>query len=222
VESRRIASLPHTAGVILALAAFAVRTTFNAEHLRHLEDPPRLPLYAEAFCFEWLLLAFILWGASRSAVLGPRWESRREILRDIGFAGGFWVISGILLAVLSRLIRSDGSGSDLQFMLPRNLLECVMWVAVSVTAGICEEATFRGYLQAQFAGITGSATAGIVLSAVIFGACHAYQGLRGTILIACYGAMFGLLAHKTRSVRPGMIAHTWQDTVSGLLLSRFR
>jgi hypothetical protein len=36
------------------------------------------------------------------------------------------------------------------------------------------------------------------------------------ILIALYGAMFGILAHWRGSVRPGMIAHAWQDSLSGV------
>jgi hypothetical protein len=51
-----------------------------------------------------------------------------------------------------------------------------------------------------------SAPAGILLSAATFGAAHAYQGLRMAILIAVYGAMFGMLAYGRGSVRPGMIA----------------
>ena len=62
----------------------------------------------------------------------------------------------------------------------------------------------------------------IALSAVVFGAGHIYQGYRGAILIACYGAMFGILAHWRNSVRPGMLAHAWQDTMSGLLGSIIR
>jgi uncharacterized protein len=93
----------------------------------------------------------------------------------------------------------------------------VLWIALSVSAGICEEAIFRGYLQRQFAAFTRSAPAGIILSAIAFGAGHAYQGSRMTVLIALYGLMFGLLAHWRGSVRPGMIAHAWQDSLSGLV-----
>jgi hypothetical protein len=39
------------------------------------------------------------------------------------------------------------------------------------------------------------------------------------ILIALYGAMFGILAYWRGSVRPGMIAHAWQDLLNGVLAS---
>jgi hypothetical protein len=37
------------------------------------------------------------------------------------------------------------------------------------------------------------------------------------ILIALFGAMFGIMADWRRSVRPGMIAHAWQDSLGGLV-----
>jgi membrane protease YdiL (CAAX protease family) len=111
---------------------------------------------------------------------------------------------------------------NMDFMLPRGGAEISLWVALSVTAGICEEAIFRGYLQRQFMALTKSVPAGILLSAAAFGAAHAYQGFRMVILIGLYGAMFGILAHWRGSVRPGMIAHAWQDSVSGVLSGAMR
>jgi membrane protease YdiL (CAAX protease family) len=72
-------------------------------------------------------------------------------------------------------------------------------------------------LQRQFIALTKNVPAGIVLSAVAFGAVHAYQGFRRVVLIGMYGAMFGVLAHWRRNVRPGIIAHAWQDALSGAI-----
>jgi membrane protease YdiL (CAAX protease family) len=155
-------------------------------------------------------------------VLGDRWKSLRQVLIDIGIAAAFWVCSGALLFLLSKLLRADGMGKNMQFMLPQGGLQIAMWIALSITAGICEEAIFRGYFQRQFISFTKNAAAGIVLSAAAFGAAHAYQGLRMVVLIALYGAMFGILAHWRKTVRPGMIAHAWQDSLSGVVASLMR
>jgi len=69
---------------------------------------------------------------------------------------------------------------------------------------------------------TGSAPAGILISAAAFGVAHVYQGYRVGILIGLYGTMFGILAHWRGSVRPGMMAHAWQDSVSGILAGAIR
>jgi membrane protease YdiL (CAAX protease family) len=110
-----------------------------------------------------------------------------------------------------------GHRPSIEFILPHGGAEITIWIALSITAGICEETVFRGYLQRQFMAFTKSVPAGILLSAAAFGAAHAYQGFRMVILIALYGAMFGILAHWRGSVRPGMIAHAWQDSLDGVL-----
>ena len=85
-----------------------------------------------------------------------------------------------------------------------------------ITAGFCEETIFRGYLQKQFIAWTGNVPVGVLLSAAFFGACHIYQGAKAVVLIAVYGALFGVLAQWRKSMRPGMITHALHDTVSGL------
>ncbi len=219
---RRLASPLHTAGVLLAVAAWSTWGKFHADQMRASMDAPRLPLYAATAAFEWLLLAFVVWGATAHTVLGPRWQSAKQLLRDIGVAAPYWLVSGFLLVLLARLLHATELGRNTRFLLPRNGLEIVCWIALSITAGICEEAVFRGYLQPQLGALTGSAPAGILLSAALFGAGHAYQGPRPAVLIALYGLMFGLLAHWRKTVRPGMMAHAWQDTMSGLILRRLQ
>jgi hypothetical protein len=110
----------------------------------------------------------------------------------------------------------------MEVLMPHGPAELTLWVVLSVTAGICEETIFRGYLQRQFMALTNNAPAGILLSAAAFGAAHAYQGFRRVILIGVFGAMFGILAYWRRSVRPGMIAHAWQDTLGGVVGSLMR
>jgi hypothetical protein len=223
----RIASPLHTVIVLVVLAAWAVWGKFQSDQLRAMANPNRVVLYTSTFVYEWILFAVVILGVRKhgsplSRVLGDRWKSLRQVLIDIGIAAAFWVCSGALLFLLSKLLRADGMGKNMQFMLPQGGLQIAMWIALSITAGICEEAIFRGYFQRQFISFTKNAAAGIVLSAAAFGAAHAYQGLRMVVLIALYGAMFGILAHWRKTVRPGMIAHAWQDSLSGVVASLMR
>lgn len=218
----RIASPVHTILVLVALGAWAVWGKFLADQMRAAVNPDRVKLYASTLGFELLMFALVilgvrLHGSSLSVVLGDRWQSVRQVLRDIGIAAAFWIASGLLLVLLSKLLRADGMGRNMQFLLPQGRMQMAMWIALSITAGICEETIFRGYLQRQFIALMKNAPVGIVLSAAAFGAAHAYQGLRMVVLIGLYGAMFGILAHWRKSVRPGMIAHAWQDSFSGVL-----
>jgi membrane protease YdiL (CAAX protease family) len=222
-ESRTpVASPVHTVVVLIVLGAWTVLGNVLANRLSSAIHPDRMRLYAETTAFEWLLFAFVLLGVRRAgvsvhAVLGERWRSWRELLRDIGIAAAFWVVSIPVLAALGWLLRVAGHGRDMKFMMPVHDSELVAWIALSITAGICEETIFRGYLQRQFLAMTKNAPAAIVLSAAAFGGAHAYQGIRMVILISLFGAMFGTLAYWRGTVRPGMIAHGWQDSSNALL-----
>jgi membrane protease YdiL (CAAX protease family) len=97
----------------------------------------------------------------------------------------------------------------------------ILWACVALAAGTCEEFVFRGYLQKQFQAITGSDVAAVGLQAVVFGAAHSYQGVKGMITITVYGALFGILAVYRKSLRPGMIQHVMQDTSAGIIGALF-
>jgi len=58
--------------------------------------------------------------------------------------------------------------------------------------------------------------AGIILQSVVFGGAHLYQGLKGVVVITVYGAMFGVLASMVKSLRPGIMQHGAQDSLSGI------
>ncbi len=212
----------HTIFVLAILGGSTFWGKILADQLRAAANPNRVRFYLLTLLFEWLLFGIVLAGVRHSGapilvVLGDRWHSVRQVFRDIGIAAAFWLVSSGLLWVLGRLLRIAALGRNMDFLFPHGGAEITLWLALSVTAGICEEMIFRGYLQRQFMALTKSAPAGILLSAAAFGAAHAYQGLRMVILIGLYGAMFGILAYWRGTVRPGMIAHAWQDSLSGVL-----
>ena len=218
----QVAAPVHTAFLLVLLAAWALLGWIMVNGVAAGADPHRIRSYALTLALEWLVFAYVLGGVrshgeSALAVLGTRWNSWRELLRDMGIAAVFWLAAAGILLLVGRFLFAHTQRPNQDFLLPHGAGELVVWIALSVSAGICEETIFRGYLQRQFAAFTKNAHAGIFLSAAAFGAGHAYQGSRMTILIAVYGLMFGLLAHWRRSVRPGMIAHAWQDSFSGLV-----
>ena len=222
----QVASPIHTIVVLAALGGWAIWHKSFADQLSAAANPNRLRFYVVTIFFEWLLFVLVVAGVWRSGtsvliVLGEHWRSVRQVIRDLGIAAGFWIVAAMLLWIFGWLLRITALGRNVS-MLPQRGIELTLWIALSVTAGICEETIFRGYLQRQFMALTKSAPAGILLSAAAFGAAHAYQGFRMVILIGLYGAMFGILAYWRGSVRPGMIAHAWQDSLNGVLASIVR
>ena len=188
----------------------------------------KIAQYLWTMSWEWLLTAFVYLGVRKRITLreliGGRWANVEDVLIDLVVASAFWLAAIAVLGVGAKLMHLDEAGRfdsmrrQLGFLIPGTTLELLLWFSVSATAGISEEIIFRGYLQRQFAGITRSIVAGVLISAVIFGAAHGYEGGPRMILIGIYGLMFGLLAWWRKSLRPGMIAHAWHDAFSGAVL----
>jgi membrane protease YdiL (CAAX protease family) len=222
----RVAGPIHTILVLVAIGAWAIGHKVFADQLSATANPNRMRFYAVTLFYEWLLFVLVVAGVRRSGasvliVFGEYWHSVRQVLRDIAIAAGFWIVAAMFLWIFGWLLRIAALGRNVS-MLPRRGIELTLWIALSISAGICEETIFRGYLQRQFMALTKSAPAGILLSAAAFGAAHAYQGFRMAILIGLYGAMFGILAYWRGSVRPGMIAHAWNDALNGVLAGLVR
>jgi membrane protease YdiL (CAAX protease family) len=132
-------------------------------------------------------------------------------------------VLGLLLTRLSGShIDPQRIGDVTQKLAPGSAIELLLFLLLSLSAGICEELVFRGYLQQQFTRVSHRTWIGIASSAVVFGCAHGYEGLAGILLIAAYGAMFGVLAQFRRGLRTGMIAHAWHDSLSGVALMWLR
>jgi uncharacterized protein len=109
---------------------------------------------------------------------------------------------------------------ELAELAPTNGKEIAAWTLLCLLVGFIEETVFRGYLQRQMIGwARDRAWLGVLGAALVFGGAHAYQGARSMVLLAVFGALFGVLALYRHSLRAGMFAHAWQDWIAGLTLT---
>jgi hypothetical protein len=191
----------------------------------------RVLLYAGTFITQ-LILILLIWfgirlrGVRMRDLIGGRWKSVEAFLLDVALALGFWITSllllfGIRVALgtidLHNMQKSvDDTVRLLGPMAPHTYLEAGLFVLLSVSAGLFEEIIFRGYLQRQFGALGRNAIIGIIASGVLFGLAHGYQGPRMMVAIGFFGVFFGILAHLRKSLRPGMMAHAFQDSIAGI------
>jgi uncharacterized protein len=225
---RGVAPIWHTLLFIAVLLVFSAGGTNSQNSLavrygRHWQ-------YVATIAWEWILLLYVWWGMRLRGVhlrdvIGGKWERFEDFLLEVALAAGFWLAAILVLSGLGFAMGLSGSASKLDdvrkqlgYLVPRTNVELLLWLALSTTAGICEEIIFRGYLQKQFGGWLRSAWLGIIASGIVFGAAHGYQGSKRMLLIGVYGIMFGVLAHFRRSLRPGMMAHAFHDTFTGVML----
>ena len=213
----------HTLALLSVLAALTILGWLGQRNARMhptsaTSHPHLVPLQIEAMIFEWATLVWVWFGIRLKCIrvrdlVGGRWPGVRSILVDIMLAGVLWLTwIGITRAVNLLL----GHPSD-TIPFPGNLLEGFLAIIVAISAGICEEIVFRGYLQRQFRALTGSVGLAVVLQAGVFGMPHVYQGARTAAMASLYGLLFGVLALWRRSLRPGILAHAWTDIAARLL-----
>ena len=191
----------------------------------------RIILYGGTFVTQFILILLVWFGIRLRGVkmrdlIGGRWKSVESFLLDVGLAAGFLVVSLLLLTLVRMAVgtldlhnlqkQKDDTLRMLGPLAPHTYLEVGLFVLLSVFAGLFEEIIFRGYLQRQFRALGQNAVVGIVVSAAIFGLAHGYQGPRMMVVIGVFGSFFGILAHFRKSLRPGMMAHAFQDSISGI------
>lgn len=199
-ETAPVASWRHTARMV---AVFAVLGAFGLLLHRGAVPAPAAPdhdarvagLYASLIAAEWLLFRAVTAGLKAK---GNDWRT----LMGRADTGGGGLARDVLLGVLLCVgwvtavlaVRSSSADPAGPSLLPRGALETAFWVALSLSAGLCEEVTFRGYFQRQFEAYT-----------------H-----RPAVALAMQAALFGALALWRGSLRPGIVAHALTDLALGL------
>lgn len=104
----------------------------------------------------------------------------------------------------------------LRFMLPVTRRERYWWILLSVSAGVCEELLYRGFLLhgllgEGFFGIRPDVLPALLLGALAFGLGHLYQGWRGMLTSTVMGLAFGMLALGTGSLFLPVVLHAIID-----------
>jgi membrane protease YdiL (CAAX protease family) len=153
-------------------------------------------------------------------------EARQRDLRGGPLSGRIWAWSllagilafGALIALsftLDRLVRfPQAQPEDLSRYSPLTVL-CLLTMSAWV-AGIVEEAAFRGYMQRPIEQRYGLPVA-ILVTGTFFGLAHVGHGsmyaLARLPLFLLSSTVFGVLAHETGSIRPGIVLHAGLDFI---------
>lgn len=107
---------------------------------------------------------------------------------------------------------------DVAAMLPRNRQEIRLGWALSINAGISEELMFRLAVPTLVYGASGSAIAAVVISVLLFGALHAYQGVTGVVGTTLIGAFLFFTFIATGSILVPIVLHVLFDLRSLVLI----
>jgi membrane protease YdiL (CAAX protease family) len=103
-------------------------------------------------------------------------------------------------------------------ILPITNAEKKLWNYVSLTAGITEEVIYRGFLIFAFSYLFPDLSIWftVVLSSLLFGLAHTYQGIKGVLQTTVVGVIFSILYIGVGSILPLMLLHFLIDYVAKL------
>ena len=186
----------------------------------------RTKLYRSAMLTQWLAVALIvaLWSFH---LRSP------ELLWLQAPTHGWPLIAAIVVTVLAAalmIIQAIGaarSGDDVRAalrpklgyampILPRTRAERRWFLGLSITAGVCEELIYRGFVVwalEPWLGLWGAAAA----SVAGFGIAHAYLGRQGVLRATLAALVFAASVLAVGSLYPAMLLHAIIDIGAGAL-----
>ena len=219
-----IASWLHTVALFMLLTLTTVVGRARAS-AGHLHSAALAWHYAATMLLEWVLLALVLAGIhQRRAFLAKALRNRAFTLAQslsLGVAVylcGLIAIAFVSITLLKTPLAQHRNEAFVLAMLPHTPFDFVLWFGVSLSAGICEELIFRGYLLQQLIAWTRRPALSIVLAAALFGSVHLYEGLGAILPLAALAIVYGFVAHRSHGdLRAVIVAHTLQDFLVGFL-----
>jgi CAAX protease family protein len=221
---------------LLATALIAVMPLWGLYEFRRLRramsegrTEMRVKTYRSVLVQQWVLviiLALIWWQSGRSwpelgiAVgVSSTWR--------LGLGSAVVVALFVLLLLQQRRLDHDADErrefreqmEELQDMLPHEPHELAVFRGLSLTAGICEELLYRGFLLA-YLGAWLSPWLAVPIAALIFGVGHIYQGPVGILKTGAVGLVMCLLYLLTGSLLHTMVLHAAIDWINGEMAYR--
>lgn len=182
----------------------------------------RVTGYRGTMIWQWALTAALLFG----------WTAAGRPLEELGLRlgdrPGLWwglavtlVLAGFLWFQSRQVTRSQAARAAarqqlarFETVLPHDRRELSAFYRLSLTAGICEEIVYRGYLMWLLDALSGPAVA-VAGSAVVFALGHAYQGRQGMARTGVVGLVQGGIYLLTGAVWVPMLLHAATDLTSG-------
>jgi len=184
---------------------------------------PITQIYLPTIIIEWVIFGVVFLVLKRG----------KQNLSAVGFSGltmanlgvglGFLLVANVVLLGLAHVLEFFHLTvpKEVAFILPRTKTERIFWVILSITAGICEETGFRGYVLTKLNIFLNNWYLTVAVSSLCFGLGHFYQGIGGIILTGTYGLLFCLLFIWRKSLVPGIFAHSLQDLTAIFAASKF-
>jgi len=188
----------------------------------------RLVLYASTIAFQWIAATVVAWRAwahgYTAAQLGLNFHGRTKIvLASIVGAATIATLQWLNLRRMGRIpVASRGALQAIaERILPQSAVELLPYLALAITAGLCEEFLYRGFAMAVLTRVGLPIWSVVLLSSVLFGLAHLYQGRGGLVSTLIVGTVLGSGRIAYDSLVPVIFWHGAVDVVAGIAGPRY-
>ncbi len=200
----------------------------NLLAMPHVSSMERLVLYASTIAFQWLAVVAVAWRAwahgYTASQLGLSLHDRtRLIVASIVGAATIATLQWLNLRRVGKvpLERRGPLQAIAERILPQSSVELLPYLALAITAGLCEEFLYRGFGMAVFSRLGLQAWAVVLLSSILFGLAHSYQGRGGIVMTLLIGVILGMSRIVYDSLVPAIFWHSAVDVVAGTAGPRY-
>ena len=195
---------------------------------RLLAEPPggttaKLRLYGATMAWQWAALAVVAWRATVRGISPAQLGLAERFSGPIAAATllGTIFLAGFQWFNLRRLGHMNGAVPDFMRklaarILPAETVEFLPYAALAITAGVCEEFLYRGFVMAVLSALGLRTVFVVLLSSLLFGWAHAYQGRSGMVGTTLLGMLFAGARLVYNSLLPVVVWHAVVDLVAGL------
>jgi membrane protease YdiL (CAAX protease family) len=186
----------------------------------------KLVFYALIIGGQWALVAAMLLvvrrhGLSLADVGEHLGDARLTFAVTLGLLA---ILAAVTVIVRRRLRRAQpatltAAVGRLRKFSPAFGPEMAAFAFVCLTAGVCEELLYRGWLVNLLRAATGSVWVAIVAGAAVFAIGHVYQGSKAMLRTGFIGLQLAYLFVAVDSLIPGQVIHAAFDLVMGFALA---
>ena len=187
-----------------------------------------MSLYASTIVFQWIMVALVAWRAwahgYTPAELGlVIYEKSRVVWAGIAGAATLAALQWFNLRRVGRLATpARGLLQSLaERIFPQSGSEMFPYFALALTAGVCEEFLYRGFAMAAIIRAGSPIWGAVLLSSLLFGLAHLYQGRGGAVSTMILGALFGAARIGYHSLVPVVFWHSAVDLAAGVAGPRY-
>ena len=194
----------------------------------HVGSVERLALYASTIAFQWLAVMVVAWRAwahgYTPAELGLTVQDNGRIaFASIVGAATIATLQWLNLRRMGRIpVKLRGVIQAIaERILPQSTVELLPFLALAITAGLCEEFLYRGFAMAVLARMGSPVWMAVLISSILFGLAHLYQGRGGFVGTMLMGGVLGSGRIAFGSLVPVIFWHGAVDVVAGVAGRRY-